>query len=393
MIPTLLLAAAALAQPAAVEAAPQRPVAMVRVAFDREGIRDSMATGMADIAAGRAVTIDDPVRVASISKLVTAIGVLRLVEQHRLDLDTDVSHWLGWTLRNPAFPEIPITLRMLLSHQSSLTDGIDYVLPLDARMDVVLRDARIWDADHRPGRYFRYTNLNFVVVAAVMERATGERFDRLMDRLVFRPLGMDACFNWTRCSNGATARAVVLYRDGRPVKDDLHGLKPECPVEPARDGSCDLSHWRAGVNGATFSPQGGLRISMRDLSTIGRLLLGRGTVDGVRLLRPGSVELMERPGWTFDDRNGDTDSGFFCRYGLATATLATAWPGCRDDPFGDGRSRVGHAGDAYGLKAGLWIDRAAGQGVAYFATDVPTEPPGARSAFTPTEERLADPAR
>ncbi|WP_163360631.1 serine hydrolase domain-containing protein, partial [Klebsiella aerogenes] len=78
--------------------------------------------GLADISASRPVTADDPVRIASISKLVVAIGVMRLVEQGRLDLDADVSRWLGWKLRNPAFPDAPISLRLLLSHRSSLTD-------------------------------------------------------------------------------------------------------------------------------------------------------------------------------------------------------------------------------------------------------------------------------
>jgi len=90
------------------------------------------AKGLADMGAGRPVTADDPVRIASVSKLVVAIGVMRLVEQHKLDLDADVSDLLGYTLRNPAFPDAPITLRLLLSHRSSLTDGVDYVLPLDA---------------------------------------------------------------------------------------------------------------------------------------------------------------------------------------------------------------------------------------------------------------------
>ena len=373
-----------------------QPVASVRVAFDRRGETAVAARGLADIAAGRAVTADDPARVASISKLVTAIAVMRLVEQHILTLDGDVSGVLGWRLRNPAFPDAPITLRLLLSHRSSLMDGIDYVLPLDAVLRDALADPKAWDPGHPPGAYFRYTNLNLPVVASVIEAATGERFDRLMARLVFEPLGIDACFNWTTCSDKAVARGVVLYRDGVAVRDDNHGARPACPVQPARDGTCDLATWRAGANGAIFSPQGGLRISARDLARIGRLLLGRGKVDGVRLLSPRSVALLETPLWTLDGSNGDTGegtptSGFFCRYGMAVQILATKAAGCGDDPFGDGHMRVGHAGDAYGLKSGLWIDRARGSGIAYFATDVPTTT-GVRSAFTSVEEQLAAPS-
>ncbi len=380
-------------------AATPQPAAAVRIAFDRKGETSIRASGLADLATGRAVTADDPVRIASISKLVVAIGVMRLVEQGRLDLDADVSRYLGWRLRNPAFPDAPITLRLLLSHRSSLTDRVDYVLPLDADMRTVLSDPKAWDAAHAPGSWWAYTNFNFPVVAAVMERVTGERFDRLMDRLVLRPMKLDACYNWASCRPETAARAVVQYRDGTATKDDNRGTAPACPVTPARDGSCDLSAWRAGANGAIFAPQGGLRISARGLARVGRMFLGDGVLDGVRILRARSVRALETPLWTYDGHNGDVGGdtsvaapsvGATCSYGLAVMFSASGAPGCHDDPFGDGRKRFGHSGDAYGLKSGLWIDRANGTGVVYFATDVP-EAPGKRSAYTRTEEALAQP--
>lgn len=378
--------------------APTAPIADVRVTFDRTGILTTTASGHADLAAGRLVTADDPVRVASISKLVVAIGVMRLVEQGQLLLDEDVSTKLGWPLRHPNFPDRPITLRLLLSHRTGLTDNTSYVLPLDASLQTALTDPAAWDAAHGPGDTFAYTNFNFPVVASVMERATGERFDRLMHRLVLAPLKLDACYNWDTCSDAAVARAVVLYRGGDPVRDDNHGVRPGCSVTPASDGSCDLSLWKPGLNGALFSPQGGLRISANGLATVGRLLLGRGEVDGVRLLTPASVEQLLTPLWTYNGANGqtfeadsgnDASRGFTCAYGLATQTLATPVAGCRDNPFGDGIRHVGHAGDAYGLKSGLWIDPATGTGVAYFATNVSDDDHGTRSAFTRIEEKLA----
>ena len=389
----LLLAAATADAPIIVPALP--PLAVVRVEFDARGVTASSARGTADLATSRAVTIDDPVRIASVSKLVVAIAVLRLVEAGKLDLDADVGVQLGRRLRNPAFPNTPITLRLLLSHRSSLTDTIDYVLPFDADMGAVLADPRAWDADHAPGTYYRYVNFNVPVIAAVMERATGERFDRLMARLVLDPLKLDACYNWASCRPETAARAVVLYRARQPVKDDNHGAVPACAVTPAADGSCDLTRWRAGFNGAAFSPQGGLRISMRGLAKVGRLLLGRGRVDGVRLLRPASFRLLEAPLWTYNGQtgeasNGDPQAGFLCRYGLAVTWTASRAPDCRDDPFGDGRMRMGHAGEAYGLRSGLWIDARRGRGVAYFATDV-SDGPGDRSVYTRAEEQLARP--
>jgi CubicO group peptidase (beta-lactamase class C family) len=376
------------------------PMATVRVAFDREGITAIAIDGLADVTSGRKISAGDPVRIASISKLVTAIGVMRLVEDGKLDLDADVSELLGWPLRHPAYPQQPITLRLLLSHRSSLTAAAGYyAVPLGGQLRDLLDDPRAWDAGHAPGTYFRYTNLNFPLVAAVMEKATGERFDRLMDALVLRPLGIVACFNWDTCNDAAAARAVVLYdADGKPVRDDNHGRKPACPVNPASTGDCDLSRWRAGANGALFSPQGGLRISANGLARIGQLLLGDGSVDGVRVLKPDSVRTLLQPVWTYargngmtyeEDDSGPSRRGFICRYGLATQTLATRAEDCRDDPFGDGVARVGHAGAAYGLLSGLWVDREAGTGVAYFATGVPDAPAGVHSAFSAIEEKLA----
>ena len=161
-------------------------VASVRVAFDRDGVTNTQASGLADISAKRSISADDPVRVASISKLVTAIGAMRLVEQGKLDLDADLSPLLGWQLRHPAFPDTPITLRLLLSHRAGLTDAAGYyAIPLDGSLRDTTDDPRAWDDAHAPGTFFRYTNLNFAVVASAMERATGERFDKLMQRLVF----------------------------------------------------------------------------------------------------------------------------------------------------------------------------------------------------------------
>lgn len=389
------------AQDAAPEAPLATPMAQVRVAFDRDGVVATQARGMADVAAQRAITAEDPARVASVSKLVTAIAVMRLVEQGKLRLDADVSKTLGFTLRNPAFPKTPITLRMLLSHTSSLTDNAGYWnVPLGEELrGTILTDARAWDAAHAPGTFFRYSNLNFPLIAQAMERATGERFDRLMRRLVFEPLHIAACFNWSECDPATIARAVVLYdADGKPQRDDLHGKAPTCPVIAGKDGACDIdAAWRPGTNGTLFSPQGGLRISANGLATIGRLLLNNGRLGKTRLLKPSSVRTLLTPVWTFDGNNGvigEEDEpdrgGFFCRYGLAMQHVASGdGTTCRDDLFGDGRTRFGHSGNAYGLLSGLWIDHAAGTGVAYFFTGVSNASSGTHSAFSRTEEQGA----
>ncbi|KQZ72569.1 hypothetical protein ASE06_08625 [Sphingopyxis sp. Root214] len=366
--------------------------AAVAVHFNREGqVETRVAQGLADRASGRAIAPDDPVRVASVSKLIVALGVLRLVEAGKLDLDRDVSDYLGWRLRHPAYPDRPISLAQLLGHRSGLNDETDYALPLDADLETALGNPAAWDKARPPGGDFAYANFNYPVVAAVIEGATGERFDKAMTRLVFRPLGVDACFNWPTCSDAAVARAVVLYDTaGNVVRDDLRGARPACPVVPAANGSCDLGVYRLARHGAGFSPQGGVRISANGLARIGVMLLRRGD----RFLKPESIARLEAMA-RVHPTSGEGTGGFFCEYGIAmhsTGGPALGDPACRDDLFGDGRLRLGHSGDAYGLRSGLWFDLEGGDGIAYFVTQVPEGQKGTRSAYSAAEEVLVDTA-
>lgn len=339
--------------------APQstRP-AVVRVDFTRDKLSATSASGDAGVA-GRAVAIDDPVRVASISKLVVALAAMRLVDTGQLDLDRDVSAYLGWQARNPAFPDTQVTMRQLLSHRSGLRDEIDYIVPLDGDLSVVLANPKAWEAKYPPGVYFSYANINSPLIAATMEAVTGERFDRLMARLVLTPLKLDACYNWgAGCSDGRRAQAVTLLRPNADLARDaaITGKDP-CAVYAASDGSCDVDKlYRLGRNGSAFSPQGGLRISARDLARVGHVLLN----DGAPLLSRKAFAEMVGPVWQFNGSNGADDKGYFKAFGLGVHWLED----------GKGNSWIGHVGEAYSLRAGLWVNRKAGRGFIRYATMV-----------------------
>jgi CubicO group peptidase (beta-lactamase class C family) len=414
----LLLAACESDQPrSAIEEAAHTRIAAVGLARAAPGRSPVyVADGCARIAAdGRSCVIafaaNSPVRIASISKLVTVIGAMRLVEDGILDIDADVAGYLNFPLRNPAFPDKPVTLRQLFAHTSGVRDGADFIVPLGGRLADTMNGAGHWNTAHPPGAYFTYSNLGIIIAATVMEAATGERFDRLMARLVLEPLSLEASYNWSGSSADTAACAATLYRtagddevwhpDGPflPQVDDRDGALPDCAAPVIAPGfPCNLDVYPPGTNAGIFSPHGGLRISLRELTTIGRLLAGKGEVNGVRLLKPETFLAFGAPAWLLqpDGGNGETGYGTMCGYGIGIHLLGAA-PGstCHDDAFGDGGTRFGHAAEAYGLLGGLWIDPATGVVTAYFVTGTSTDvlsDRGDRSGFTRLEEALAQQA-
>ena len=93
------------------------------VATCRGEITDVFHYGLRDIARNLSVDNSTIYRVASISKHIGTIGLMQLYEQGLFKLDDDVSGTLGFKLRNPYFPDKPITFRQVLSHQSSIREG------------------------------------------------------------------------------------------------------------------------------------------------------------------------------------------------------------------------------------------------------------------------------
>lgn len=366
------------------------------------------AEGMADVAARRRMTLDSPVRIASVSKLVLALGFMTLVGEGKVALDDDVSDSLGWTLRHPLFPKAPITPRRLLSHTSGLRDGPSYPVAFGRPLSAALTPGGAqWDdgawfgpAHEPPGDWFAYCNTGFAVLAQVIERVTNQRFDRFMTDRLFRPMGLDCGYNWSGVSQRTRNQAGVLYRK---AASDAGPYDPAGPwiaqVDDAVPASPAVAHARApeagdrlldsyvpGENGFVFSPQGGLRIGVQDLSQIAGLIAMEG---GSYLSRAGMAQITT-PVWRFDTKrpNGDAYGGAIRAYGLACQTLT----GVDGDNLFDGcEGWVGHAGDAYGLTSGLWINPKTRRTMAYAITGEARslKDNRGRSNFTRQEELLA----
>ncbi len=154
---------------------------------------------------GRPVDADSLFQVASLSKWLTAWGVMTLVEEARIDLDVPVSRYLTrWNLPASVFDNEDVTIRRLLSHTAGLTDDLGFVgfgpgqTPPSIEEELT-RTTDVWQgADGvirvgaRPGAGWRYSGGGYLILQLVIEEVTGEPFNDYMRRAVFAPLGMNA---------------------------------------------------------------------------------------------------------------------------------------------------------------------------------------------------------
>jgi CubicO group peptidase (beta-lactamase class C family) len=332
-------------------------------------------------------------RIASISKMMTTLGLMRLVEAGKLDLDADVSGYLGFSLRNPHFPQQPLTLRTLLSHRSSLRDDAGYSYPSGTALkDVLVPGASLygkgamWATNAGPGDYFTYCNLGWGVIGTVMEAATGERFDRLMKRLLIDPLGLAAGYNPAELAPRALANVATLYRKrttdtelwdaNGPWIAQVDDYSTKAPQAPA-----DIERYVVGANATPFSPTGGLRISAHDMGVVMLMLMNGGLHDGPggeprRILKQATLDQMFTRQWTYDGKGGNGDSlgGLFNCWGLGNEQFP-------DDPAsntrvveGGGFAAVGHLGDAYGLMSVFVADLKNRNGMVALVGGTSTDP-------------------
>jgi CubicO group peptidase (beta-lactamase class C family) len=394
---------------------PQKPLASLSVLAIRDGrIVYERQFGhrwidRVDPAKSRPANPSTLYRIASITKLVTALGVMRLVEAGKLDLDTDIGRYLGYEVRNPHFPRVPITLRELLAHTSSLRDDADYVFPPghDMRDFLVPGGKRygtgaMWSSKAAPGEYFAYCNLNSGVVATIMEKVSGERFDRLMQRLVLDTLGMHGGFNPAEMRAERVADIATIYR--KATAGDRQVWNPGGAwIAQVDDYSSRAPVNRAspdyilGSNGALFGPQGNLRASVADLARVMLMLMNRGTVDGKRFLEERSVDALLARNWKYMGTNGESSYGdakqLFNAWGLGNQQFVdVSGPGFGDRLVeGGGFTGMGHIGDAYGLHGLFVFDPRTRSGIVYLAGGTGFDPDtdrGQYSGFHRYEERI-----
>ncbi|MBR5345545.1 MAG: peptidoglycan-binding protein [Clostridia bacterium] len=264
-------------------------------------------------------------RIASITKWVTAIGLMTLYDQGRLDLDRDISEYLPFTVRNPAWPDTPVTARMLLSHTSSLSPDAQNYHPNWARIGVNGYDP-IFNESVQPGTAYAYADYNGALFGCLIEAITGESVQTYLDRMVFKPLGLTAAYSPRFLAANVKTKDMLKPNGGVAIS-----------VQSDRNRAFNTKADPAGNNGYTV---GKLYIDAASLTTLAQMMLGGGSLNGVRILNEDTVALMEA------DQPGLAAS----RYGLSTV---------RVNQFPRG-TWYGHQGRYSGLSSNVYYQRETG---------------------------------
>lgn len=151
--------------------------------------------GFANYREKKKLTKHTPLHVASVSKVATALCVLRLADKKRIKLDADIRRYL------PEIPYSGITVRMLLNHRSGIPyygyftyDTWDLGKTLHNRDVLLLIKKHKFPLNFRPDAHFSYCNTNFALLALIVEKVTKKEFPKAMREWIFEPLHMDDTF-------------------------------------------------------------------------------------------------------------------------------------------------------------------------------------------------------
>lgn len=303
-----------------------RPVAAIAVAVVKDGkIVYAHSFGAKNLENNIPLSNEDLFRIASISKSFTVTSLMQLVEQKKISLNDDVSKLIGFTIRNPKFPDKVITLRMLLSHTSSINDSQGY-FTLDAIDPAKNPDWEKCYNDYEPGKGYQYCNLNFNMAGTILEKISGERFDHYVYNHVLQPLHLNAGYNVNDLDSNLFA---TLYE----YNSDLSKYIPSPAAYAPRKKEID--NYVMGQSTPIFSPTGGMKISATGLAKYMTMHMNGGKFDGVRIISRRSEKTMRKP---LSEKE---------HYGLALMTTTKLIPG---------ETLIGHTGSAYGLYSAMFFE-------------------------------------
>ncbi len=321
-----------------------RTMGLATALFTDNDILYMNAFGWRDKKGGDNLEVTDIFKIASMSKSFSAVSILQLVDEGKLSLEDDVSDLMGFPVRHPKWPDIPITLRMLLSHTSSMKDGNgnsrywspDWVNPAVMPVDSMLRHAFY---DYAPGQGYNYCNRGFNMLGNIIERASGERFDDYVRHHVLDPVGVGvAGYNVDSLD---ADRLVTMYgyrkSDDKLLRNNAYVRKNEKKLEEGI--------YVIGEDGWGWSPTGGMKIILPDLVKWLKCLRDSCiTASGVRLISPESYRKLRTP-------VTPADPGTLYCLGTRTETRLIA-----------GKTLYGHTGSLHGYKGCMFVHPEEGWG-------------------------------
>ena len=227
--------------------------------------------GKADVAANKPVTAETLFRIGSVSKAFAALAALQLQEEGKLKLTDTVRQWVpGVAFANPWEASDPVRLVHLMEHTSGFDDIHLREYALNDPTPIALMDALNYGASSRisrwpPGSRMAYCNSGPAVLAAVIEKVSGQRFEDYVQEHFFNPLHMDTASYFL--TPVVEQRLTKLYQ---------------------RDGITLCPYWHI-----SFRPAGSVNASAKDMANYVRFYLQRGSLDGTQLLQASSIECME----------------------------------------------------------------------------------------------------
>jgi len=270
-------------------------------------------------------------RCASVTKLVTGIGIMKMIDEGMLDPDEDISTYLGYKVRNPRYMKTPITLRHLMSHTAGMVENSSFSHKssiLSDMIDVEKKAGSNFKRAVRPGSEYTYSNFGAGITGAVVEAVTGQDVSTFMREFLFAPLGIDAAYHVSQLEEPEYICATYK-KDGSLYAAPSYMMRQEYIAEANPD-----IHYRTTI--------GSLQIRPRDLAKLGIAICSDGTVDGVRVLSEESIAMMRA------EHSEETDG--------ITSDSPYSFFTIRQDTLLEGRRVYGHQGTDEGVVCNLYVE-------------------------------------
>ena len=281
--------------------------------------------GFKDVEKELPLTNESIFRIASISKSFTTTAIMQLVAEKKIRLDQDISELVGFKVRNPAYPNTVITLKMALSHRSSINDSEGY-FSLDA-IDPATNPnfAKCYNA-YEPDKGYMYCNLNYNLAGSILEKITGIRFDKYIQQQILDPLGLYGGYNVNALDSNLIAKIYEFNKETKGFTLSPNAYAPRTE---------EISNYTMGRSTPIFSPTGGMKISANDLAKYMIMHSQLGKYKGGRMIPKKLSQQMQAI-------ISEEES-----YGMALENTTQLIAG---------KTMIGHTGSAYGLYSMMFFE-------------------------------------